>query len=130
MAYENEPGGIISGAMSGLFGDGAPNPHRNALARALLGILPELKNVYYNGKTVPLDGYNFQYCRFDNCTLQISSTNFKLHHCIIDPSCQIQYGQSLVKVVQLFTSRYPWLVEQVPSLAPTLHDDGTLSIGD
>lgn len=67
---------------------------------------PVVYGLYYNGKQVPLDGYKFVGCRFDNCTLVVESTNFELVDCVIDPSTGIQYGMETLKVVQLFNSRY------------------------
>ena len=87
------------------------------------------RNLYYHGKQVTLDGYRFEQCRFDRCTLVVHSANFVLDRCVIDARSVIQYGPSLVKVIQLFTSRYDWLAENLPNLAPTAHADGTISIG-
>jgi hypothetical protein len=87
------------------------------------------RNLYYHGKQVTLDGYRFEECRFDHCTLVVHSANFVLDRCVIDTRSVIQYGPSLVKVIQLFTSRYDWLAENLPGLAPTTHADGTISIG-
>ncbi len=89
----------------------------------------EVRGLYYNGQEVKVDGYKFIRCRFDNCTLLVTSTNFAMEECIIDPGCSIMYGTHLVKVLQLFTSRYEWLAEQVPGLAPRKNPDGTVSIG-
>lgn len=94
-----------------------------------LGDPLQVRSVYYKGKQVRLDGYRFEDCRFDHCTLLVHSTNFVLDRCIVDADCVIQYGGSLVKVIQLFTSRYDWLAERLPGLAPTRHADGTISIG-
>lgn len=116
-------GGMARGGLAGLAG-----VHGNALLGLLGGPL-EVKSVYYNQKVVPLDGYHFRECRFDGCTLVVSSTNFVLDHCILDDACVIQYGGSLVKVVQLFTSRYRWMHDSVPGLAPVKNSDGTISIG-
>lgn len=125
--------GIISGGISAeppslaLSGIGGLGARANLLA-GLAGPLP-LKNVYYKNKIVNLDGYRFEECRFDGCTLILYSTNFVLHKCVIDEGCVIQYGPAVVKVVQLFTSRYPSFAELLPGLSPVHHPDGTISIG-
>jgi hypothetical protein len=100
-----------------------------ALGLMALAMHPEVASVYYNAKTVNIDGYTFRGCRFDGCTLTANSTNFRLDHCVLDDKCIIQFGPNLVKVVQLFTSRYPWWESSSPGLAPVRHDDGTISIG-
>lgn len=90
-----------------------------------------VNSLYYKGKTVVLDGYRFTGCRFDNCVLKVSSTNFELIDCVIDPSTGVEYGGGLQKVIQLFTSRYAWAPETLPaSFYPQTKPDGTQSIKD
>lgn len=105
-------------------GAGTPPAPRLALGDPLL-----VKSVYFHAKQVTLDGYRFEECRFDKCTLVVHSSNFTLERCVVDPACVIRYGGSLIRVIQLFTSRYDWLTESLPGLAPTRHADGTISIG-
>jgi hypothetical protein len=100
-----------------------------ALGLLALAAQSEVKGLYYKSKVVPLDGYTFRQCRFDGCTLVLNGTNFRLDHCVIDETTVIQYGPNLVKVIQLFTSRYSWLGSMVPGFAPVMNADGTLSIG-
>lgn len=103
---------------------------REGLPPALaLGDPLVVRNLYFSGKQVTVDGYRFEECRFDDCTLVAHSTNFALDRCILDADCVVRYGPSLVKVIQLFTSRYEWLADQLPGLGPTRHPDGTISIG-
>jgi len=100
----------------------------NSLLRALATNKPLVESIFYHNRTIPIDGFTFRGCRFDNCILLVESNNFQLDHCIIDDRCVIHYGPHLVKIIQLFTSRYPWWAEQVPSLAPVKNSDGTISI--
>lgn len=122
------------GGIAGLLGTSPPTSGLgiggNALAAALgLGTALEARGLYYNNKQIKLDGYRFIECRFDNCVLVVHSTNFAIERCIIDERCSIMYGNSLIKVIQLFTSRYSWLADQIPSLAPVRNPDGSVSIG-
>jgi hypothetical protein len=91
---------------------------------------PEVNGLYYNGKELTLDGYTFIGCRFDNCTLRLSTSNFNLIRCIVDDSTTIIYGTSALKVIQLFNSRYPWAYEHLKGFVPTLNPDGTITISD
>jgi hypothetical protein len=100
----------------------------NSLLRALAANKPVVDSVFYLNKTIPLDGFTFKGCRFDSCVLLVNSSNFQLEQCIIDERCVIQYGTHLVKIIQLFTSRYPWWAEVAPGLAPVKNQDGTISI--
>ena len=91
---------------------------------------PEVNNLYYNGKTVVLDGYKFVGCRFDNCNLQVSSTNFDLIKCVIDSSTVVTYGSAVTRIIRLFNSRYPWAYQNLPAFVPILNSDGSITITD
>lgn len=106
----------------------APWVPRTSLASLLSR--PEVNGLYYLRKKIVLDGYTFIGCRFDACTLEVLSTNFDLINCIIDPSTSITYGSSVVKIIKLFNSRYPWAPEYFPGFVPTQNADGTITITD
>jgi hypothetical protein len=89
---------------------------------------PTVQGLYYNGKTVPLDGYRFVGCRFDNCTLLVISTSFELINCVIDPETVIQYGMETIKIIHLFNSRDEAMYTAAPALAPLKNPDGTITI--
>lgn len=101
----------------------------NELVELLAKFGPKtVQGMWFNNRHVALDGYVFQSCRFDNCTLHISSGNFQFDRCHIDMSTTITYGATTLKVVKLFNSRNDWFYEHYPSLAPTRNHDGTISI--
>lgn len=54
------------------------------------GSLAKVDNSYWKDETIQLDGYHFRRCRFNNCQLIFSTTNYKLDHCRIDDNCTIQ----------------------------------------
>lgn len=122
----NYPNGLIA-ALSGTRSAPPPPP------QGLLGLLrrPEVQGLYYNRQKIVLDGYRFIGCRFDNCTLEVSSLNFDLIRCVIDPSTVISYGPSVAKIIQLFNGRYDWASRNftVP-FVPVKNDDGTITISD
>jgi hypothetical protein len=128
-----KPGGLLSQLAAGGIspaGQGlrsaSPPPPPNALAQ-LFG-RPVVQGLYYNGKQVALDGYQFVGCRFDNCTLLVSSSNFELINCVIDEATVIQYGPEPMKIVHLFNSRSDWMYASAPALAPRRNADGTITI--
>lgn len=97
----------------------------------LLGALmyrAQVRDVWYNQKTVTLDGYDFHHCRFDGCKLSISSTNFALDRCFIDESTVVYYGDEVMRVMKLFNSRFKWAYDAMPAFVPQRHEDGTVSI--
>lgn len=90
---------------------------------------PEVKSAWFNNQQVKLDGYRFIGCRFDNCQLFVESTDFELIGCLIDDRTIINYGPQILKVVQLFNSRIPWIYANMPFFAPRRNADGTITIG-
>ncbi|WP_143100073.1 hypothetical protein [Variovorax sp. 770b2] len=97
----------------------------NALAR------PEATGLYFNGKTIHLDGYRFSGCRFDNCVLIMASTNFEMTNCVIDKTTSIRYAGGLSKVLQLFLSKYEWAPLHFPQpFIATQHSSGGISLED
>lgn len=102
-----------------------------SLADILYGGRPEAKNFYYRDKSLKLDGYTFIGCRFDNCVLEVTSNNFDIINCVIDESTTISYGNSIVKVIQLFNSRFDWAYDHFhPYFTPRKNPDGTITISD
>ena len=89
---------------------------------------PEVRGTWYNRKVVKLDGYRFVSCRFDNCTLEVSSTNFELERCYIDSTTVVRYSGDIVKPIRLFNRVYDWIYQQIPYFAPVRHEDGTITI--
>lgn len=101
----------------------------NALAGlANLWTIPEITGAWYNGKEVKLDGFKFVNCRFDNCTLTLSSNNIELDHCIIDDDSIILYSGDVLKPLRLWNRNTKWIYDNVPTFAPTKNDDGTITI--
>lgn len=105
-----------------------PPPPVGGLSRILRR--PDVNGLYYNRQTLALDGYRFIGCRFDSCTLIVASPNFDLIRCVIDPSTTIQYGRSVMKIIQLFNSRFDWAYQHFPGFVPVRNDDGTITIAE
>lgn len=91
---------------------------------------PTLNSIWYNNKEVKLDGYKFSGCRFDNCTLILTSSNFELENCFIDESTRVQFGGQIVNAIKLFNSRSDWAYSNMPFFAPVKNVDGTITIKD
>jgi hypothetical protein len=110
-------GGLLSGSLAAIIASQGLNGRQ------------KVEGLYYLNKKIALDGYSFDGCRFDRCTLSIASTNFELFNCIIDESCAIEYGVELTKVIQLFNSRYAKSYEFfAPPFVPLRNQDGTITI--
>lgn len=63
---------------------------------------PRAENLYYNRKTVNLDGYTFVGCRFDRCNLVLKSGDFRFLDCVIDHECQIVVEGNVQNVIKLY----------------------------
>lgn len=117
------------------YGKAPAEPQKPLAAGGLLALIdglstkPVVKEAYYRGKEVNLDGYTFVACRFDNCRLTFSSSNFVFDHCIIDPSCVVMYGGQTNKVVQLFHLHQFAPDPMHAAFYPQRHEDGSISIG-
>jgi len=90
---------------------------------------PHVQGLYYNSKTITLDGYEFVGCRFDNCILRVSSTNFDLKSCVIDAATRIEFGEPVTRIIRLFLGRYQWSYTLFDSwFTPTRNADGSQTI--
>jgi hypothetical protein len=115
---------------AGLLHQTAAAHSARSLAEILYGGRPEANKLYYRNQTIKLDGYTFRGCRFDGCHLEVTSSNFDIIDCIIDEKTVITYGDSVVKVIQLFNSRFDWAYKNFPFFAPRKNPDGTITITD
>jgi len=84
--------------------------------------------VWYHNKEVKLDGYRFIACRFDGCKLVLTSTNFELDACYIDPTTTVVYGNDVLRPIKLFNSRNEWMYAEAPYFAPIRNANGTITI--
>ncbi|QXI03681.1 hypothetical protein HU718_016725 [Pseudomonas tensinigenes] len=105
----------------------------SSLMSGLSGLLaltpnPDVKNQWFNGQEVKLDGWNFISCRFDNCRLYLSSTEFSLENCFLDDRTVVTYSADLIGVVRLFNLHNDWIKRQHPYFAPTYNSDGTITV--
>jgi len=100
------------------------------LLSGLMALLqkPEVKDMWFNKKEITLDGYRFVSCRFDQCRLFVSSSNFELEQCFISPDTVIVFGPEVVKPIRLFNRLNNWVYEKIPYFAPVRNQDGTISV--
>lgn len=88
---------------------------------------PVVKNLWYNNQTVKIDGWTFESCRFDNCLLIVHSSSFTLKNCHFDKSNSIQWGLSVIPVIQLFNHQSD--IKAGPPFTAVRNQDGTVTIG-
>lgn len=44
----------------------------------------EVRDRYWEGKTLPVDGYRFVNCRFDRCVFEFTWPNFEFEGCVFE----------------------------------------------
>ncbi len=83
---------------------------RSALEAA--AAIPRVTNLWYNNKTVYLDGYEFVECRFDACNLHVdNAAAIHLDRCHINKDCHFIYGNSSLSAIRLFNKDNEWYYE-------------------
>ncbi|HEX8212962.1 MAG TPA: hypothetical protein VF584_22495 [Longimicrobium sp.] len=98
-----------------------PNP----AFQAILGALAKnIRDRYYKGQTLYLDGYTFTNCCFHNCTLVTETGLFSVYSCTFANST-VQFGASARRIIRLFTlyHKSPW-----ESFNPEIAEDGSITI--
>jgi len=98
----------------------------NQLARYLQR--PVAKGLYYNGKTIRLDGYQFIECRFDNCKLIVDGGNFEIVKCVIDVSTSIEFGRDPTKIIRLYNTENEPILGPDPEFQAVVHPDGSVTV--
>ena len=89
---------------------------------------PVAEGLYYSRKIINLDGFKFVGCRFDNCKLVVSSLNFEIENCVVDPSTVVEFAGETVKIIRLFNVHNEWTYAAQNMFGPTRNADGTLTI--
>lgn len=102
----------------------------SGLAAALtqFAVLPEINQIWYNKKSITLDGYCFVECRFDGCELHVNSARFKLINCFIDSSTRILYGSDTLKPIRLFNHKTDWYYKNAPAYVPERDAEGRITL--
>jgi len=124
---DGKPSNNLLSALRGVI----PPPPNNHGALSALYFRPEVAGLYFNGKTVALDGFRFVGCRFDNCVLRLNTTSFDIINCVVDAATRVEYSGELAKVMQLFVGRFEWAPQFFPPFfLPTKNPDGSITIVD
>lgn len=100
----------------------------SALARNF-GLI-DVQGNYYNGKVLAADGYRFNGCRFDRCTISVGSNNFEFVNCVFDETTQISFHDQAAQPIRLFLVKVPAEVQVKFNnfFWPLYQPDGTVSV--
>ncbi len=94
---------------------------------------PPIQDRWFKDTTIHIDGYTFERCRFDRCTLLTEFAAFAFRQCFISPDCRLYFAGPSLKVVQLLmhTLRTQDRVQLLPGeegVCAVLNPDGTFSL--
>ena len=88
---------------------------------------PEIHDFCYRGEKIVLDGHTYVNCRFERCVLDISSANYDLIGCVIDPSTTVTYSSSMADMLRFFDPAFPWADRHLPAFfVPTQGENGAI----
>jgi len=88
-----------------------------------------VRNQWFNGQEIQIDGWHFVSCRFDNCQIKVGSQHFKLENCFVDDKSLLIIQDGPCNIVRLFHLRNKYMVEKFPFYAPKFNADGTFTVG-
>lgn len=91
--------------------------------------MPEMKFAYFKDKELTLDGWRLIGCRFENCTLNVSSTYFSIERCFVDDDTIVMWEGDAIKLIQLFNMRNDEVRSASPEFAATKNRDGSFTLG-
>ena len=91
---------------------------------------------WFSGNYIQLDGYEFERCRFDQCSLISANGDFIMKDCFISDNNKLLVCDGAQRVVTFLLYRlsqgntmFKSVFSSVPSLSPKFNSDGTISIG-
>src|SRR5437762_376119 len=92
---------------------------------ALRAAARNIRDRYYKGKRVDLDGYTFTNCCFERCELYTQTGAFALTECRLINCAQV-FGPNAVRIIRLFHTGGPYT--QFDEFNPQTATDGTVTI--
>jgi len=78
-----------------------PSESTSLAALASLLYPPAVKDAWYKGQTIQIDGYTFEDCRFDGCKLITELATFKFRRCYISSDCRVYFKGAALKTARL-----------------------------
>jgi hypothetical protein len=97
---------------------------KTTLEAMLAAFATNIRDRYYKGQTIRLDGYTFTNCCFHNCILITETGLFSIHSCTFANST-VQFGSSAQRIIRLFGlyHKSPWDL-----FNPNVAADGSVTI--
>lgn len=113
MSESKHSGGLLSSALAG-----ALTPKR-------------VHGLWFSEKSITLDGYIFEECRFDKCSLYVGNAeNVSLLNCYISDDSHFVFGQSALSAIKLFNCKSEWYYLNAPSYVPEKDGKGRITLNN
>src|SRR2546427_2552965 len=98
-----------------------------------LPLPPVIQRRWFKGDTIHIDGYVFEDCRFDGCTLVTEMATFAFRRCCIAANCRLYFNGAALKTVRLLmhylrTQNRIQMRQDEQGVYATLNADGTFSL--
>jgi hypothetical protein len=106
---------------------------KGLLSSALAGALSpkRIQGLWYEDKSIALDGYTFEECRFDKCELHINNAEtVSFLNCYISNDTHFVYGRSALSAIKLFNSKTDWYYANHPYWVPQKDSKGRITLNN
>jgi len=103
-----------------------PSGHTGLLSALVKAGGTAIRDRYYKGQEVHLDGYSFTNCCFHNCTLVSVTGVFALENCTV-AGCTVLFGEHAIRLIRLYNVVSP-TAGYHPLFHPDRAPDGAITI--
>jgi hypothetical protein len=110
------------------------NQRLDAIAASLPALTPTtIQGRWFKDTTINVDGYIFERCRFDHCTVATELATFSFRNCFMANDCQLYFSGPSLKIARLLL-HFLRLQGRVAPLAgetgvfATVNIDGTFTL--
>lgn len=86
---------------------------------------------WFSNSTIEIDGYHFERCRFDNCTLRSTRGDFQMTNCYVAANNKLYFLSNTYKQIKLLLHRQQMrgqTLDDLTALKPVANPDGTITI--
>ncbi len=131
---QSKRGDNMQNSSAAEFATNLPETEQRAVTLTAYAKRVKIQGKWFSGSDVSLDGYEFERCRFDKCSLISSNGDFIMKDCFIADNNSVTVGDGAQRIVTLALYRLSMhipILQQIrkPPVSPIFNPDGTISIG-
>jgi len=109
------------------------NYQKGVISSAMADVLSpkHIKGLWYSEKSIVLDGYILEECRFDKCALHINNAEtVSFIRCYISDDSYFVFSGSALSAIKLFNCKQDWYYENHPSYVPERDSSGRITLNN